>query len=191
MIYHTEDIAREDYLALLSVDEVKSWAKIQYSLEDNLIEGLIIGTIRTVERMVNRDLVPRLRSVLFDYDDLSSEGVELRGDLVQIALVQQQDTNGDWEEIESSYFAYQGDPVTVCRNVRRWSTSGISPVYRVTYQTGQEYVEGDTFQEDMKAALKLIITAILNTGREAVSSVSTVPVPMNARMMLRSYIKYN
>lgn len=168
----------ESVEAILSLSDVKDWAKITHDLEDSMIQGAIDDIIGVTQEEMNFSLYPR--EIVATYESFAAETRLPYGPVIEISKVERLD-RGDKKSITDYYL--KGDSIYFDKTY-----AYDSPYYRqgleVTYTAGYDFIP-----KGILLPLKQAILTAINDREDNVLG-GVTEIPSNSRRKLLKFKRY-
>lgn len=191
MRYTLEQITEEQAEALLPLDDVKVWAKVQYNLEDNLLKRVRKAVILKAEKFTGKLFVRRGVTAWPTSRDYSEcNDYPYRNTVLlpyatntSVTEVLQTDRDGT----ETPLVSGEGYHVFGLAD-GRVGFSYSYPHYQntITYTAGYDVTSDDL--DDLIVACEQMITGFFQHRKEFETGTIVITIPSQAQSILRSYI---
>lgn len=187
MRYTVEQITEEQAQALLPLDEVKVWAKVQYALEDDLLKRVRKAVILKAEKFTGKLFVRRQVQAYPLGDDYSACGLvrlPYATNVDNVTVIRADKGQEPVLQIEDNGYTLFGYPNgTVKFPYPGYRTDSI---HLVLYTTGYDVSTGDL--DDLIVACEQMITGFFQHRKEFETGTIVITIPSQAQSILRSYI---
>lgn len=172
---------------IVSLSELKAYARIETSDDDSVISNMIKSARQKCEAYMNRDVVAKTRTLFLsdvnrsgEYGDLYRRDVKIVlpfAPISSVTSVQQQDNSGSLTNIGHNVHGFEDKYVEIPRDY----IQNIKIVYTTT---------GLSFS-DIKLAIKQLATTYYDNRSDYVKGETVNELPSNIKSILSKYVYYN
>lgn len=174
----------------ISIEEVKSYAKIEYSDDDTLLSAMMFAARVQAEEWLGRALITQTVQVDLDFEDLRHPIWLPRPPFVELVKFEVFDENNTVRELASEqYQTFGKDPCRIIEAGTGWSAGRRFGAGRITYRAGY----GDTPDKvpaPIRVALLRMVSDMYEHRSDYALSTNVVKMPLEATLLLAPY-RYN
>ncbi len=163
-----------------SIEVARSFARIDTSLDDNLIQPLMASAIDKVEAFINRKLITQ--TIIAHWEIGAPRMVLPFGKVQSVSLVEIGQTDGTF--VEDTDFVLKANTVYLSS-----TEEGTSNDVRITYVTGYGDAESDIPGVIKEAIYKMIVTSYDNR-EDLIIGESVMTLPNSSKRELKQFINY-
>lgn len=163
-----------------SIEVARSFARIDTSLDDNLIQPLMTSAIDKVEAFINRKLITQ--TIIAHWEIGAPRMVLPFGKVQSVSLVEIGQTDGTF--VEDTDFVLKANTVYLSS-----TEEGTSNDVRITYVTGYGDSESDVPGVIKEAIYKMIVTSYDNR-EDLIIGESVMILPNSSKRELKQFINY-
>lgn len=172
---------------IISLSELKAYARIETSDDDSVISNMIKSATQKCEAYMNRDIIAKTRTLFIsnvnrsgEYGDLYKRKIKIVlpfAPIASVTSVQQQDSSGTLSSIGHNVYGFEDKYIEI--------PSDYMHNIKIVYTTS-----GLSFS-DIKMAIKQLATTYYDNRAEYVKGTIVAELPTNIKSILSKYVYYN